>query len=142
MVHVGTNSIKGKQGNIDCHDCHDMYRDTYVFNTAAGMHQRAAKLSQVSAAELSGMLDIRSLRVFPVGTVLVYSQLRYIKARAGDNGEDSRLPVVLLSTHDEKTNAITTEVFLSGYVLPEVKKNLQGATVYRKKKTSEKGNKC
>ena len=78
------------------------------------MQHRAFKLSKMSAAELSGMFNIHSQKNSAVGAMLVYSKLRNIKARTGDNGEDSRLPVLSFSTYDQKTNVTTTwEVFLS-----------------------------
>ena len=78
------------------------------------------------------MFNIRLLRDFEVGIVFVYEKLRYIKARAGDISEASRLQLCHSALVDQKTNVITIgEAFLGGYAVPKVRRNFQGVMFYR-----------
>ena len=62
-------------------ECYEFKRDQATFENEKELFDRAWELSRLTVADLSNIFKIKSFEDFEVGTIMVYSKLRYITIR-------------------------------------------------------------
>ena len=62
-------------------ECYEFKRDQATFENKKELYDRALELSRLTVVELGNVFNIKSFKDFEVGTILIYSKLRYITVR-------------------------------------------------------------
>ena len=133
-----TTASKSKQSQQQQQMCHALRRYgglNDVFASDAEMVSKANELRQMSVEELREKLEIKRLRCFPPGAVLVYFGYRTLPSTFNDGGEGVS-HVVSYQTVADNTQQ-TGEVYIPERYANALKKGSSGVFVYKGLKTSK-----